>query len=459
MRYTVFMHERNGHELFKRYIFFLLGLCLNATGIALFTHSNLGTGPTSCIPYVISLKCEGTALPLSFGTCTFLFNLLLLIIQVLILGKKFPKYQFLQLPVTLLFSVFIDGAMNIVSFIKVETYAAALFLSISGCVFRALGVSFQVVADVVMLSTEAFVKSVSDISKKEFSIIKILFDFIMAAIAILLSFLLLGRLESVREGTIIIVVLVGPLSHIFTKRLDFTNYVFKNETELVVEPKFKINKDKRIIITVTSESGSGGRVIAKILGVKLGLSVYDKNLIGLIAKEGGFTEKFVSDHNEVLYRSTAEAFIYNNYIQEEFHSKSYRKLYDAQERVIKNLAAKENCIITGHCSNYILKDDENALHILITADMEHRITYISEKYNLTKRDAQKKIKKQDKNTAEFYMHFTESDWKSSNNYHLCIDSSLFGYEGTALTIEDIIKRNYGEISSIKLKDLLTKYKI
>lgn len=448
------MQQRNSHELLKRYIFFFLGICLNAFGIALFTRSKLGTGPTSCIPYVVSLKSG-----LSFGTCTFMFNILLLLGQIILLRKKFPRYQLLQLPVTLLFSILIDGAMKFTTFVNTDIYWIALLYNILGCVFRAVGVSCQVVADVVMLSTEAFVKALSDVSKKEFSWIKLFFDVFMAAVAIALSFLLLGRLESVREGTLIIVLLVGPVSHYFTKRLSFTNYVFENESELVFEPKLKISNSKRIVITVTSEAGSGGRIIAKILGIKLKIPVYDKELVDLIAQEGGFTKRFVQAHNEILYRSTAEAFIQNNFSVENFHSKSYTRLYEAQERVISKLAERQNCIIVGHCSNFILKNNKNVMNILITADMKNRITYISEKYGLNRHDSQKKIRRQDHNTWEFYLHFTNQDWKDSGNYHLCLNSSLFGYEETADIIEDIVKKNYTNTPSIKVKELITKYKL
>lgn len=448
------MQQRNSHELLKRYIFFFLGICLNAFGIALFTRSKLGTGPTSCIPYVVSLKSG-----LSFGTCTFMFNILLLLGQIILLRKNFPRYQLLQLPVTLLFSILIDGAMKFTTFVNTDIYWLALLYNILGCVFRAVGVSCQVVADVVMLSTEAFVKALSDVSKKEFSWIKLFFDVFMAAVAIALSFLLLGRLESVREGTLIIVLLVGPVSHYFTKRLSFTNYVFENESELVFEPKLKISNSKRIVITVTSEAGSGGRIIAKILGIKLKIPVYDKELVDLIAQEGGFTKRFVQAHNEILYRSTAEAFIQNNFSVENFHSKSYTRLYEAQERVISKLAERQNCIIVGHCSNFILKDNKNVMNILITADMKNRITYISEKYGLNRHDSQKKIRRQDHNTWEFYLHFTNQDWKDSGNYHLCLNSSLFGYEETADIIEDIVKKNYTNTPSIKVKELITKYKL
>lgn len=445
---------RNRSELVKRYIFFFLGISLNALGVALFTRSLLGTGPTSCIPYVVSLK-----IPLSYGTCTFLFNLFLFLIQLLVLRKNFPRIQLLQLPVTLFFSIMIDVAMKFTSFVNPDIYLLAFTLNLLGCCFRAIGVSCQVVADVVMLSTEAFVKAVSDVTKKEFSVVKIFFDVVMAAVAVVLSFVLLGRLESVREGTLIIVLVVGPLSHFFTQRLKFTSYVFETETDLVFEPRLKLNENKRMVVTITSEPGSGGRIIAQILGARLGLRVYDKSLIDLIAKEGNFSTKFVNAHNEVLYTNAASAFIGENYSHIDYNSKSYKKLFEAQVQAIHNIVQKENCIIVGRCSNYILRKEPDVINILITADMKHRISYISEKYGISKSKAQKRIKKQDKNTSEYYRHFTDQDWKDSNSYQLTLDSTLFGYEGTAEIIEDILKKNYMDAPKIKVKDLVTKYKL
>ncbi len=162
---------RSKLELIKRYSMFFGGIVLNSFGVAFITRSMLGTGPTTCIPYVASLQY-----PLSFGTFAFLFNLLLLLVQIILLRKNFPKIQFLQLPVNLLFSVFVDIAMSMTGNLVIDHYILAVLYTVIGCVLRALGVSFSVVADVVMLSTEAFVKAVSDVSKKEFSVCKLVSD-------------------------------------------------------------------------------------------------------------------------------------------------------------------------------------------------------------------------------------------------------------------------------------------
>ena len=125
---------RNKNELIKRYSVFFLGIVTNALGVALITRSMLGTGPTTCIPYVISLR-----FPYSFGTFTFLFNLLLLLLQIVILRKRFNLHQLLQIPASFIFSATIDICMSLTSGIKIDMYIAALLWVIAGCIFRAFG--------------------------------------------------------------------------------------------------------------------------------------------------------------------------------------------------------------------------------------------------------------------------------------------------------------------------------
>jgi len=448
---------RDKTELIKRYTFFVLGILTNSIGVAFITRSNLGTGPTTCIPYIVSLEMAQINIPLSYGICNFIFNAILLGLQVLILRKKFQKFQLLQLPVALVFSLLIDGAMFLTRNLPVDHYWLCIIWTVAGCVFRAVGVSFQVLADVVMLSTEAFVKAVSDSIRKEFSVCKLISDALMVGIAIGLSFLFFGKLDAVREGTIITVILVGPVSSYFTKRLGFTSHYFETDGEFVYETKLKLVEGKRLVVTITSEAGSGGRVIARILGTLLGIPVYDKELIDLVAEQGHFASAFVKAHDEKLYVNPAEAFFLENYSFGGRKIESYRKLYKAQCDVITNLAQTQDCIIVGHCSNFVLKDIPEAVHIFITTDMNHRIEYIKEKYRITERHAKMKIKKQDLDTFNYYQHFTGNNWKAADFYDMTINSALFGYEGTAEMLEQLVKKSYIETPKVKIRELIKKY--
>lgn len=443
---------RNKIELVKRYSLFFIGILSNAMGVAFITKSMLGTGPTTCIPYIFSLEY-----PLSLGMFNFIFNIILLLLQMLFLRRNFKKYQLLQIPVSFLFSVCIDGAMFITSFVQVDFYIVAIIYTVLGCVLRAFGVSCQIIADVVMLSPEAFVKSISDVLKKDFSVCKLVSDAFMAVITIVLSYLWFGELFAVREGTLITVILVGPVSHFFTKRFGYANHYLENEGEFVYETKLKLVEGKRLVVTITSEAGSGGRVIARVLGNILNIPVYDKELVDMVAEQGDFSKSFVKRHNEKLYRNAIQAFFMENYTFVDDNYERYRDLFDAQCEVIRQLAEKEDCIIVGHCSNYVLRELKGAIHLFITADLEQRISYISEKYSINEEKALEKIQKQDSDTYEYYLHFTGQNWKEAGNYHITINSNLFGYERTAEMIEQIVRNNYIAVPKVKVKELRKKY--
>ena len=107
----------------------------------------------------------------------------------------------------------------------------------------------------------------------------------------------------------------------------------------------------------------------------------------------------------------------------------------------------------------MLKDFAGVINIFITADMEHRIEYIGEKYVLDRDKAKARIEKQDADTYEYYKHFIGRDWKDPNDYHITINSTLFGYEGTAEIIDHIVRHNYIEVPKVKVRELRKKYNL
>ena len=462
---------RNKVELFKRYSFFFLGILTNAVGVSLITRSNLGVGPTTCIPYIISRipAIENCVVPLSYGTMNFLFNFILLLIQLIILRKNFNKLQWLQLPVALLFSVFLDVAMKLTAKIPLDMYVYALLWTLLGCVLRAFGVSCQVLADVVMLPTEAFIKAVSDASKKEFSICKLLMDVAMTAVGVGISFAFMHKLIGIREGTLISVLIVGPISHYFTKKMGFTTHYFENEGEFVYETKLQVKEGKRFVMTLTSEAGCDGNSIAQVLAKKLNIPVYDHELIEMMAKEGNFDLDFVKNHEEKLYMNPAHAFIFEHYTFANKRIDSYSSLYDVQRRVIQNLAETQDCIIVGHCANHILRSNPDVVSVFVYSSKhpEEKKHLLPEFFNFNNiRKSLERVQQNDERTSyddvlygEYYKHFTGSDWKNIDDYSFAFDSSLFGTEGTVDLIEEVVKKTYIENSKVKVRHaLLTKDK-
>ena len=152
----------------KRYIIFLIGLFVNSLGVSLITKANLGTSPISSIPYVLSLN-----FPLTLGNFTIIFSLLLIFLQLLILRKNFKPEYYLQIPVSILFGYFIDFTMILLAFVQPESYPSKIIYLLIGCVILGFGVYIEVLADVVMLPGESFVRAIVQTWNREFGSTKV----------------------------------------------------------------------------------------------------------------------------------------------------------------------------------------------------------------------------------------------------------------------------------------------
>lgn len=199
-------------ELIKRYIFLLAGLFASGLGVSFITKTGLGTSPITSIPYTLSLGFTPTV-----GMFTLVFNIFLIILQVILLRRNFQLQNLLQLPIIALFSFFIDLTMSLLGFMQPETYAMKVVSLIVGCLILGFGVFMEMVANVAMLPGEATVRAVSDVFSTDFGKTKIAFDSSMTVIAAILSFIMFRHLDGVREGTIVAAILVGFIARLFKK--------------------------------------------------------------------------------------------------------------------------------------------------------------------------------------------------------------------------------------------------
>ncbi len=199
-------------ELIKRYIFLLAGLFVNGLGVSFITKAGLGTSPITSIPYTLSLGFTPTV-----GMFTLVFNIFLVILQVILLRRNFQLQNLLQLPIIALFSFFIDLTMSLLGFMQPETYAMKVVSLIVGCLILGFGVFMEMVANIAMLPGEATVRAVSDVFSTDFGKTKIAFDSSMTVIAAILSFIMFRHLDGVREGTIVAAILVGFIARLFKK--------------------------------------------------------------------------------------------------------------------------------------------------------------------------------------------------------------------------------------------------
>ena len=204
------MHKKS---LFRRYVFFIVGLFIMALGVALSVQAALGTSPISSLPYVLSL-----ALPITMGQITIIMHIVFLLFQILLLRQDFERIQLLQLAVACLFGVFTDVTLFSVSWLHPSTYATQIVCLILSCVLVALGVSMEVSANVLMLAGEGLVTAIMRVSQKKFGDIKVMFDSALVFTGGLCSFIVFKHVHGIREGTIIAACSVGILSRILVPK-------------------------------------------------------------------------------------------------------------------------------------------------------------------------------------------------------------------------------------------------
>lgn len=411
----------------KRYIIFLVGLFVNSLGVSLITKANLGTSPISSIPYVLSLN-----FPLTLGNFTIIFSILLIILQLFILRKNFKLEHLLQIPISILFGYFIDLTMLLFSFVNPTAYIAKLIYLLIGCVILGFGVYMEVLADVAMLPGESFVRAIVQTWHREFGSTKVCFDVSMAVIAAALSFILAHRLDGVREGTVIAALLVGFLARQFGRLLAFVKPMLFPEDYKTSEGKVdqttpaSNNSDYVSVITIGRQYGSGGSELGQILADKLGYAFYDKEIIEMTAGTTGYSSNYVGEHQESLTNSLIYDLVNHMYAFPETESPK-DKIFDAQSKVIKEIAEKGHCVIVGRCADQILKDRIDCLNIFLHAPLKNRIKRVMGKKNLTEKDAKQLILREERRRADNYHYYTRQIWGASANYHLSLDTSL-GYD-------------------------------
>ena len=289
-------------ETLKRYLIFLVGLFVNSLGVSLITKANLGTSPISSIPYVLSLN-----FPFTLGNFTIFFSIFLIVLQLIILRKNFKLEHILQIPVSIIFGYFIDLTMILFSWVNPEAYIMKIVYLLIGCLILGVGVYMEVLADVVMLPGESFVRAIVLTWKTNFGTTKICFDVSMSVIAAVLSFVFAGRLAGVREGTVIAALLVGFIARLIGKKLVFLkDMIFpesvsaENENEAKEQTAGTYGKN---VIAIGRQFGSGGHDIGKALAEKLGYDFYDAEIIQMTAGTTGYTPEFVKKNEEIMTNS------------------------------------------------------------------------------------------------------------------------------------------------------------
>ncbi|MBO5622031.1 MAG: cytidylate kinase-like family protein [Butyrivibrio sp.] len=200
------------------------------------------------------------------------------------------------------------------------------------------------------------------------------------------------------------------------------------------------------IITVGRQFGSGGREIGELVAQHFGIKCYDKELLSRAAKESGFCEEMIQNHDErptnsFLYNLVMDTYSFGYNASSFVDMPISHKVFLAQFDTIKKIADEGPCVIVGRCADYALSDYDNVLNLFIYADEDAKIRRIKERFEDVKTDDQAKdmMNKKDKQRQSYYNYYSSKKWGRADSYDLCINSSKLGIEGTVKFIIQYIE--------------------
>ncbi len=195
------------------------------------------------------------------------------------------------------------------------------------------------------------------------------------------------------------------------------------------------------IITIGRQFGSGGREIGEKLAEHFNVKCYDKELLSRAAKESGFCEEMIQNHDErptnsFLYNLVMDTYSFGYNASSFVDMPISHKVFLAQFDTIKKIADEGGCVIVGRCADYALNEYENCVHLFIYADEKTKVKRIMEKYDLKEDKAKEMMNKKDKQRQSYYNYYSSKKWGRADSYDLCLNSSVLGIDGT---VELIIK--------------------
>lgn len=201
----------------------------------------------------------------------------------------------------------------------------------------------------------------------------------------------------------------------------------------------------KVIINVGRQLGSGGYQVAKLLAAAFDARFYDKELLLLAAKESGFAPEYFeqSDEHKGFLRSLLNLPVLSVGEQDFYTSNlSQESLFKIQSDAIRKAAAEGSCVFVGRCADYVLRDMPECVNVFVSAPLDYRVQQMARRFQCSSKEAARKIEKGEGDRSSYYHYYTGKQWGAAASYHLCVDVTVLGIEGTAAYIADFIRQRH-----------------
>lgn len=201
------------------------------------------------------------------------------------------------------------------------------------------------------------------------------------------------------------------------------------------------------VITIARGYGSGGRTVGKMLAEQLNIPFYDRELFYLASEDSGINLSLFGELDEKvrkgLFSPSTHKYTGGLIPPESSDFVSDENLFNYQAKIIRELANRQSCVIVGRCADFVLKDYENLVDVLVWAPLENCVQNIMEIEGLSSKEAERKIKKIDKHRSEYYHYYTGHEWNDVRNYSFCVNSGRIGFDKTAQAIRQFAEIKLG----------------
>lgn len=430
----------------RRYLLFLVSLFVNAFGIALITRALLGTSPITSVTYVLSMIT-----PWTIGEWTIILNILFIVFEMPFMNKAAFRTDLrmflLQIPISFCFGMFIDLGMNILFWLHPVSYISQIVALLIGCFVLAAGIALEVKADIAMMAGEFFVRVLSKHFKVEFGYMKLGFDVTLVVLACVLSLISMSGIYGVREGTVAAAILVGPIVHFVSPWYRVFDGWIRNPADSDVA---RLQSSGHVIITITREYGSGGRLLGEMLSSALGIKVYDKEFIHLAAQKSGMDEQYIKRNEQSIPSFWLKCILSRSSEQGIEHSLSSNDvLFVSESKVIQELAEKSDCIIVGRCSDFVLKEYPHVVRVFCYADPDSACERAVNRYGLDKDKARSEIRRINHNRITHYEYYTGDKWGDPHHYNLMINTGSMSLDVACELIANVYRHARAELDKPK----------
>lgn len=202
------------------------------------------------------------------------------------------------------------------------------------------------------------------------------------------------------------------------------------------------------VITIARSYGSGGRRMGKLLAQELGYEFYDREIMRMASVESGISEELFKKMDETarlpLFRIAKDVYTGEVIPPDSDDFISNENLFRYQAKIIRELAATQNCVIVGRCANYILRGRDNVCNIFVTAPAVDCLRRVMEVDGVNIEEAERKIRKIDKRRADYYKYFTGRQWYDAALYDLCLNTGHMNDQQCVEVVRAYIKARYEE---------------